>query len=133
MSDIQCVIVTPEKTEVDVRANSVTVPLFDGELGILKGHSPLVGRLGFGVLRMQVDGATQRYFIEEGLVQVSDNVVTVLTDKVLPLSQINTAMAQSATEAALTMPTKQPDEQTARRRAMQRAAALTRVATQSAR
>ena len=56
MSDIQCVVVTPEKTEVDVRATSVTVPLFDGEMGILKGHSPLVGRLGYGVLRMQVDG-----------------------------------------------------------------------------
>ena len=133
MSDIQCVIVTPEKTEVDVRATSVTVPMFDGELGILKGHSPLVGRLGFGVLRMQVEGDTQRYFIEEGLVQVSDNVVTVLTDKVLQPSQINAAMAQSATEAALTMPMNQPDEQVARRRAIQRAAALTRVASQSAR
>ena len=36
MSDIQCVIVTPEKTEVDVRANSVTVPLFDGALAFSK-------------------------------------------------------------------------------------------------
>lgn len=127
MSDIQCVVVTPEKTELDVRAAAVTVPMFDGELGILKGHSPLVGRLGFGVLRMQVSGATQRYFVDEGLVQVNDNVVTILTDKVVPASQLTVDMARAASEAAITMPTTLPEEQAARRRALQRAMALSRA------
>jgi F-type H+-transporting ATPase subunit epsilon len=127
MSDIQCVIVTPEKTEVDVRATSVTVPLFDGEMGILKGHSPLVGRLGYGVLRMQVNGETQKYFIEEGLVQVSRNVVSILTDKVTPMSKLTAAVASQATEAAIQMPNSQPSEIAARRRAIERARALTRV------
>ncbi|HAC91444.1 MAG TPA: hypothetical protein DCF63_12565, partial [Planctomycetaceae bacterium] len=38
MSDIQCLVVTPEKTQIDVKSTSVTVPLFDGEMGILRGH-----------------------------------------------------------------------------------------------
>jgi len=133
MSDIQCVVVTPEKTELDVRASSVTVPMIDGEFGFLKGHSPMVGRLGFGVLKLQVEGATQRYFIEEGLVQVNDNVVTILTDKVLPLSKVNADMARTATEASITMPVAQPEQQVARRRAMQRAQALTRAANLASR
>lgn len=127
MSEIQCVVVTPEKTEVDVRASSVTVPLFDGEMGILKGHSPLVGRLGYGVLRVQVAGETQRYFVEEGLVQVNQNVVSILTDKVTPMSKLTAAIASHATEAALQMPSSQPIEIAARRRALDRARALTRV------
>jgi F-type H+-transporting ATPase subunit epsilon len=127
MSDIQCVVVTPEKTEVDVRATSVTVPLFDGEMGILKGHSPLVGRLGYGVLRMQVDGQLQRYFVEEGLVQVNNNVVSILTDKVTPMTKLTPDLAAKATEAALTMPNTEVSEQAARRRALERARALTRV------
>jgi F-type H+-transporting ATPase subunit epsilon len=127
MSDIQCVIVTPEKTEVDVRATSVTVPMFDGEMGILKGHSPLVGRLGYGVLRLQVDGETQKYFVEEGLVQVNQNVVSILTDKVTPLSKLTAAIASQATDAAIQMPMSQPSEVAARRRALERARALTRV------
>lgn len=127
MSDIQCVVVTPEKTEVDVRATSVTVPLFDGEMGILKGHSPLVGRLGYGVLRMQVDGQLQRYFVEEGLVQVNNNVVSILTDKVTPMTKLTADLAAKATEAALTMPNTEVSEQAARRRALERARALTRV------
>jgi F-type H+-transporting ATPase subunit epsilon len=127
MSEIQCVIVTPEKTEVDVRALSVTVPMFDGEMGILKGHSPLVGRLGYGVLRMQVNGETQRYFVEEGLVQVNQNVVSILTDKVVAMSKLTAAMASQATEAAIQMPNSQPAQIAARRRALERARALTRV------
>lgn len=127
MSEIQCVVVTPEKTEVDVRASSVTVPLFDGEMGILKGHSPLVGRLGYGVLRVQVAGETQRYFVEEGLVQVNQNVVSILTDKVTPMNKVTAAIASQATEAAIQMPSSQPIEIAARRRALDRARALTRV------
>jgi F-type H+-transporting ATPase subunit epsilon len=129
MSEIKCVIVTPEKTEVDVVASSVTVPLFDGEMGILKGHSPIVGRLGYGVLRLQIQGNTQQYFIEEGLVQVREDVVTVLTDKVIPLSLVTSELAKSATESAITMPMAKPEQQAARRRAMERARALTRVAS----
>lgn len=128
MSDLQCVVVTPEKTEVDVRATSVSVPLFDGEMGILKGHSPLVGRLGYGVLRMQVGNETQRYFIEEGLIQVDKDVVSILTDKVTPVSKITAEVAAKATEAAQTMPVSQASEIAARKRALERARALSRVA-----
>ncbi|MFO0942015.1 MAG: ATP synthase F1 subunit epsilon [Pirellulales bacterium] len=128
MSDLQCVVVTPEKTEVDVRATSVTVPLFDGEMGILKGHSPLVGRLGYGLLRMQVGGETQRYFIEEGLIQVDKDVVSILTDKVTPVSKITADVVAKATEAAQTMPVSQASEIAARKRALERARALSRVA-----
>ncbi len=128
MSDLQCVVVTPEKTEVDVQATSVTVPLFDGEMGILKGHSPLVGRLGYGVLRLQVGSETQRYFIEEGLIQVNKDVVSILTDKVTPVSKITAEVAAKATEAAQTMPSSQASEIAARKRALERAQALSRVA-----
>jgi F-type H+-transporting ATPase subunit epsilon len=127
MSDIQCVVVTPEKTEVDVRATAVTVPMFDGEMGILKDRSPLVGRLGYGVLRVQVGSETQRFFVEEGLIQVNGNVVSILTDKVTPVSKLTADMAKQATEAAIQMPSSQPSEVTARRRAIERAQALTRI------
>jgi F-type H+-transporting ATPase subunit epsilon len=128
MSDLQCVVVTPEKTEVDLRATSVTVPLFDGEMGILKNHSPLVGRLGYGVLRINLSGETQRFFVEEGLVQVNKNVVSILTDKVTPLSKITVEYAAQATDAAQQMPGSQPAEVALRRKAIERARALKQVA-----
>ena len=71
---LQCVVVTPEETVLDAGADYVVVPLFDGELGIAAKHSPMIGRLGFGVLKVKSGGETTRYFVDGGFVQVSSDV-----------------------------------------------------------
>ncbi len=129
MSELQCVVVTPEKTEIDVQATSVTVPMFDGELGILKGHSPLVGRLGFGVLRVKTASSLEQYFVEGGFVQVTANVVSVLTDSLTSMSQVTRASAEAALQAADEMPTDVPELAVARAKAHERARAMRRVAS----
>ena len=48
---IQCVVVTPERALLDERVDAVVLPMYDGELGVLPGRAPLIGRLGFGELR----------------------------------------------------------------------------------
>lgn len=129
MSDLRCVIVTPERTEVDVTATSVVVPLFDGEMGILQNHSPLVGRLGYGVLRIKsTAGTTEKYFIEGGFVQVAENVVSVLTDRVIKHETITAAAANEAMNAALALPKESPEQTALRDKATARARAMQRVA-----
>ncbi len=129
MSDLRCVIVTPERTEVDVTATSVVVPLFDGEMGILKNHSPLVGRLGYGILRVKdATGAAQKYFIEGGFIQVADNVVSVLTDRVIKQEQVTATAATEAMNAALALPNSTPEQTALRDKATARARAMQRVA-----
>lgn len=130
MSELRCVVVTPERTEVDVIATAVTVPLFDGELGILKNHSPLVGRLGYGLLRIKdAAGGTPSYFVEGGFVQVVDNVVSVLTDRVAPRDAITKTAADDALRAATDLPSTTPDQSAARDKACLRARAMQRVAS----
>ena len=130
MSEIQCVVVTPEKTEIDVQATSVTVPLFDGEMGILKNHSPMVGRLGFGALRIKnAAGVVTSYFVEGGFVQVSANTVSVLTDRVISMAEISAQSAEAAMRAASDMPIDAPEQAIARHKACERARAMKRVAT----
>lgn len=128
MNDIQCVVVTPERTELDLQADSVTVPLFDGEMGILKGHSPLVGRLGYGVLRVKNGTGTQSYFVDGGFVQVAKNVVSILTDRVVGLNTITRASAEEAMRAATDLPSDKPDLAVVREKACNRARAMLRVA-----
>ena len=48
VSGVRCVIVTPELTSLDTRARFVTLPLFDGQRGVGRGHAPFIGRLGAG-------------------------------------------------------------------------------------
>ena len=40
---LRCVVVTPERTELDREADYISLPMFDGELGVLKGRAPLIG------------------------------------------------------------------------------------------
>ena len=128
MSGLKCVVVTPEQTELDVSAQSVTVPMFDGEMGIMKGHSPLVGRLGYGVLRIKTDSGNEKYFLEGGFVQVESDVVSILTDRLVPMSEVSRSAADAAMQEALEMPTNQPEVAVAREKAVNRARAMARVA-----
>jgi F-type H+-transporting ATPase subunit epsilon len=131
MSELKCVVVTPEQTELDVEAKSVTLPMFDGEMGILKGHSPLVGRLGYGVLRVDADSGAKSYFVEGGFVQVASDVVSVLTDRLVTMDQVTREAAEAALESALEMPTDQPEIAVNRQKAIQRARAMMRVTSSS--
>jgi ATP synthase F1 epsilon subunit len=78
---LRCVIVTPEKAVLDVKADFVVLPMIDGELGVLPKHAPLIGRLGTGELRITKDEAVQKWQIKGGFAQIRSNVVMVLTGR----------------------------------------------------
>ena len=71
--ELQCVVVTPEKAVLDEAADFVAVPMFDGELGVLPGRAPLIGRLGYGELRIRRGMDVRRFFVDGGFVQVRAN------------------------------------------------------------
>jgi F-type H+-transporting ATPase subunit epsilon len=100
MAKIQLIIVTPEQTTLDQMVDAVTVPLFDGEAGILSDHAPMIGRLGPGELRARTGSKEDRYYVDGGNVQVEKNVVSVLTGRSMLASEIDVAAARTALEAA---------------------------------
>ncbi len=100
MTTLSCVVVTPERTELDARAEFIAVPLFDGELGVLPGHSPLIGRLGYGELRIRTGSSETRYYIDGGFVQIADNVVSILTNRAVLGSKLDAAVAREQLQAA---------------------------------
>ncbi len=97
---LQCIVVTPERTLYDQPAEFVAVRLFDGEIGIAAGHTPLVGRLGCGELRVRREGHTDRYYVEGGFVEVLDDVVSILTQRAIPVAEIDEAVAQEQLSSA---------------------------------
>jgi F-type H+-transporting ATPase subunit epsilon len=90
---MECVVVTPESTVLETTATFVVLPLFDGEIGIAPRHSPMVGRLGFGEMRVVQQNETQRYYVDGGFVQVVDNRVTVLTPRAIPAANVDAEVA----------------------------------------
>ncbi len=131
--ELRCVVVTPEKALLDAAADFVSLPMYDGELGVLPGRAPLIGRLGYGELRVRRDGQTQHFFVDGGFVQVVANAVTVLTPRALRPDEIKPAAVEQALESARA---RQKDahtteEQDANLKAMQRARVQLRIVAKS--
>ena len=93
MALLQCIVVTPESTVLDEQVEFVALPLYDGEIGFAPGRSPMIGRLGFGELRLTVSGKIQRYYVDGGFVQVAGNIVSILTNRASPSSAIDKEVA----------------------------------------
>ena len=125
--ELHCVIVTPEKALLDEVADFVAVPMFDGELGVLPGRAPLIGRLGYGELRFRRGLEIRRFFVEGGFVQVRANTVTVLTPRAQRAEEIDTSAALHALQAAL-VPAPTPQSSEEQLKIQQRARAQLRVA-----
>ena len=101
MAELNLILVTPENTLFDRPVASIRVPMFDGSAGIYPARAPLVGRLGIGELRLNLDnGSSKSYFIDGGFVQVKGPKVSVLTSAAQPVSEIDQAKAQAELDAA---------------------------------
>lgn len=118
---IRCVVVTPERTELDRQADYVSLPMYDGELGVLKGRAPLIGRLGFGTIRLQTAAGPERYYVDGGFAHVEGDIVNVLTARAIPVDLLDTEQARDALEAAQEMPASTPEESKLKDTAMRRA------------
>jgi F-type H+-transporting ATPase subunit epsilon len=95
--------VTPELTSLDTRARFVTLPLFDGQRGIARGHAPFIGRLGAGEVRITGEqggptDAVRRVFVDGGFVEVGHDAVTVITQRAIPVEKIDLTQAREQLE-----------------------------------
>jgi F-type H+-transporting ATPase subunit epsilon len=73
-------VISPESVLFEGDADSVVAPAYDGEVGILTGHAPLMALLGDGELRLG-GGTGRRFKVSGGFIQVLDNHVRVVTEK----------------------------------------------------
>lgn len=131
MATIKCVVVTPEATSIEKDAEFIAVPLFDGEKGISAGHSPMIGRLGYGELRLRTGSTVERYYVDGGFVQVEGNIVSLMTGRIQPASELDAAAAEEEIRTAMKKPVNTPELLEIRDRSVERARAQVRLAKRS--
>lgn len=125
---LRCIVVTPESTVLDMPADFVALPLYDGEAGVAPGRSPLIGRLGYGELRVRNGHDTRRLYVDAGFVQVADNVVSVLTNRAVPADNVDSAAASEQLQSALSRHAAGKEEMAIRDRQVAQARGQLRVA-----
>ena len=71
-------IISPDRSIIKTETSEVIIPSFEGEMGILKDHIPLITFLRPGLINIKTN-ADQKFFVEEGTVEFSNNNLLILT------------------------------------------------------
>jgi len=74
-------VISPESVLFEGEVTSVIAPAFDGEVGILENHAPMMTLLGKGSLRLGGASSEKKFTIEGGFLQVVENNVRIVTEK----------------------------------------------------
>ncbi len=89
-SQIQLVIVSPEKEVLNIAVEMAIIPGADGDLGILAGHSAVITSLRCGELVVYNDKKPQmRLFLTGGLAEISPDKISVLAENITDLAKLN--------------------------------------------
>jgi F0F1-type ATP synthase epsilon subunit len=81
----RCVLLTPTGKVLDCRTSGLVLPAHDGLMGVLRNHSPMLCKLGKGILQVRdiPEKGDAFYLIDGGFGRISENSVTVLTYEVV--------------------------------------------------
>jgi len=94
-------IITPEKTINIPGVRSLVCECPDGKRGVLPGHISSLAELVPGVLKYTDEEGEEYYFaISGGVIEISPQVVTILTEAAEEASEIDATRAQEALERA---------------------------------
>jgi len=81
-------IITPDQAILKSEASEVTIPSYEGQMGILKDHIPLITFLRPGLISIKTGQNQIRYYVEEGTVEFSNNNLLILTSTARDLKNI---------------------------------------------
>jgi F-type H+-transporting ATPase subunit epsilon len=93
-------IITPERIVLEQPVDEVSATAIDGQFAVLPGHIPLVTALANDVLSYKSGGTESIVAVLGGILEVSNNTVTILSDAAELASEIDEARARQAKERA---------------------------------
>ena len=83
-------IVNPEKSFLSKEnVSEVVIPAFEGEIGILKDHIPIISFLKPGIIKVFTGTEEENYYVEDGIVEFRDNSLSILTSSIFNLKDID--------------------------------------------
>ena len=81
-------IISPDQTILKQETNEVIIPAFEGQMGILNNHIPLITFLRPGIITIKGENE-KKYYVEEGTVEFSNNNLLILTSTAKDLANFD--------------------------------------------
>jgi F-type H+-transporting ATPase subunit epsilon len=107
-------IVTPDTTVYSEDVHMVTLPALEGQIGVFPHHVPLVTQMVAGEMIVRKDGRETFLAVGEGMIVVTGDRVSIVTDMAVAAENIDEAKAEEARQrAAARLRDKLSDEEVA--------------------
>jgi F-type H+-transporting ATPase subunit epsilon len=97
---LQLEIVTPEATVYSELVEMVTLPAVEGQMGVLPQHVRLMTQLVPGELIVRKNGHEDYLAVGEGLVEITNDHVSIVTNMAVAIENIDEAAAEEARQRA---------------------------------
>ena len=81
-------IISPDESILKSDAEEVTIPSYEGQMGILKDHIPLITFLRPGLIIIKQDSGEKIFFVEDGTVEFANNNLLILTSTAKSLNSL---------------------------------------------
>jgi len=96
-------LVSPERLVKSLSVGMVVVPCSEGDIGVLPGHTPLIGTVRPGVVDIHEDGkVSESIFVSGGFVEVTPERCTLLAEEATAVGDLNQDEAQTRLDAGKT-------------------------------
>ena len=92
-------IISPDQTILKQETKEVIIPSFEGQMGILNNHIPLITFLRPGIITIKAEGE-KKYYVEEGTVEFSNNNLLILTSTAKDLANFDKSLVNELLQKA---------------------------------
>ncbi len=82
-------IISPDKLILKSDTTEVTIPSYEGQMGILKNHVPLITFLRPGLILIKQNSEEKTFFVEDGTIEFSNNNLLILTSTAKSLDSLD--------------------------------------------
>ena len=82
-------IISPDEQFLKTEAREVSLPAFEGEIGILKDHISIISFLKPGIIKIFSKSGQESFYVNDGIIEFKDNNLSILTSLILNLKDID--------------------------------------------
>ncbi len=92
-------IISPHRQIIKIETSEVIIPAYEGEIGILKDHIPLITFLRPGLIQIKGE-SDKKYFVEDGTVEFANNNLLILTSTAKEIQELDKNLLDSIISSA---------------------------------
>ena len=83
-------IISPEKIIFSDEVTMTTLPSFEGDMSILKGHISIITFLRPGILKIEKNGKNfQEFFLQDGTIEYFNNNLVILSTSAINVKELS--------------------------------------------